>query len=280
MIFPPLFGHQYSHCWIDFRNTQDAYMRGRGIDYFENSRRATLAQRAYCIANPSGWLAYSDSLWGITASDDPDGYAAHGAPPPVSENGTLTPTASISSLPFASDEVLPVVRTLWNHWRPTLWGPYGWKDAFNPTRNWTGTDVLGIDQGPMVLMIENQQTGAVWRRCMRNPYIQAGLERAGFESSALAVPPSPGSPAGLALWASSGPGARVPRLHFRLPRAAHARLRIFDVQGRHVATLADGWSPAGEQDVNWDDAGRAAGVYLARLEAGGVSVQRRVVMLR
>src|SRR5712692_905166 len=105
VIFPPLFGHQYSHCWVDFRNIADGYMRSRGIDYFENSRRATLAQRAYCAANPGGWVGYSDTLWGITASDDTGGtYSARGAPPPQSDDGTLVPTAPISSLPFAPDE--------------------------------------------------------------------------------------------------------------------------------------------------------------------------------
>lgn len=97
--FPPLFGHQYSHCWIDFRGVQDDSMRARGITYFENSRRATLSQRDYCIANPSGFLGYSDSLWGITASDDPFGYSARGAPPNQGDNGTLVPTAPLSSMP-------------------------------------------------------------------------------------------------------------------------------------------------------------------------------------
>jgi hypothetical protein len=85
--FPPLFGHQYSHCWIDFRTIQDTYTRNKGITYWENSRRATLAQRNYCIANPGGWVGYGEDLWGITASDDPDGYVAHGAPRPRARTG-------------------------------------------------------------------------------------------------------------------------------------------------------------------------------------------------
>ena len=101
--FAPLFGHQYSHAWIDFRDIQDDYMRSRGITYHENSRRASLAQHAYCVANPLGWVGYADSLWGITASDDPSGYLAHGAPPAESENGTIAPTAALSSIVFTPE---------------------------------------------------------------------------------------------------------------------------------------------------------------------------------
>ncbi|OLD62541.1 MAG: hypothetical protein AUI33_13455, partial [Ignavibacteria bacterium 13_1_40CM_2_61_4] len=138
VIFPPLFGHQYSHCWIDFRNIQDAYMRGRGITYFENSRRATLAQQAYCIANPSAQVGYSATLWGLTASDDPPPdplYVAHGAPPAQNDNGTITPTAPISSIPFAPEIVTPTIQNLYDNYKPQLWGPYGFRDAFNLTSN-------------------------------------------------------------------------------------------------------------------------------------------------
>src|SRR5262249_5045901 len=99
VTFPPLFGHQYSHCWIDFRYIQDAYMQAKGITYYENSRRATLAQQAYCIANPGGFTAYGDSLWGLTASDVPSGYNARGAPPALNDDGTITPSAVGGSLP-------------------------------------------------------------------------------------------------------------------------------------------------------------------------------------
>src|SRR5690242_9139880 len=122
-VFPPLFGHQYSHCWVDFRYIQDDTMKVRGITYFENSRRATLAQRNYCIANPGGFLAYSDSLWGITASDDPSGYSARGAPPAQNDNGTLVPTAPLSSIPFTPTESIQAAWAMWRSIADVMWGP-------------------------------------------------------------------------------------------------------------------------------------------------------------
>ncbi|HAB15252.1 MAG TPA: Tat pathway signal protein [Verrucomicrobiales bacterium] len=178
--FAPLFGHQYSHCWVDFRGIADAFMRERGLTYFENSRRATLAQRAYCIANAGRFSNYGSLEWGITACDGPKGYAARGAPPSENDDGTLAPTAAGGSLPFAPEFCLPTLRHFEQRYGPKLWGPYGFRDAFNITENWWATDTLGIDQGPILLMIENHRTGNVWRRMMRSPIIQRGLNRAGF----------------------------------------------------------------------------------------------------
>lgn len=178
--FPPLFGHQYSHCWIDFRGIADAYMRDKGLTYFENSRRATLAQRAYCVAQSARFSNYGPLEWGITACDGPRGYGARGAPPAENDDGTLAPTAVGGSLPFAPEVCLPTLRELHARHAPKLWGAYGFRDSFNVTENWWATDTLGIDQGPILLMAENYRTGAVWRRLMRHPVIQSGLKRAGF----------------------------------------------------------------------------------------------------
>ncbi|MHB9008979.1 MAG: glucoamylase family protein, partial [Limisphaerales bacterium] len=183
--FPPLFGHQYSHCWVDFRHTADAYMRGRGITYFENSRRATLAQQAYCIANPGRFSGYSSNVWGLTACDGPGtggiaGYNARGAPPPQNDDGTLAPTAVGGSVAFAPEICVPTLRHLYDHYRTNLWTGYGFRDAFNLRVGWWDPDTLGIDQGPIVLMIENHLNERVWRRFMRVPEIRRGLERAGF----------------------------------------------------------------------------------------------------
>jgi len=178
--FPPLFGHQYSHCWLDFRGRADAWMRAAGWDYFENSRRAVLAQRAYCTENPLGHAGYGPWTWGITACDGPGGYAARGAPPAENDDGTLAPTAMVASLPFAPEVVLPSLRALHREWGARLWTRYGYRDAFNAGKNWVAEDVLGIDQGPMVLMIENHRTGATWRRMLSHPVVQRGLRRAGF----------------------------------------------------------------------------------------------------
>jgi hypothetical protein len=180
VVFPPLFGHQYSHVWIDFRGIQDAYMRAKGIDYFENSRRATLANRAYAIDNPLGWADYGADVWGFTASDIPSSYRARGAPPAQNDDGTITPSAVAGSFPFTPQESLAALRHMYDRYRTQIWGPFGFKDAFNPSQRWFADDYLGIDQGPIVLMIENHRTGRIWREFMQYPAIQRGLARAGF----------------------------------------------------------------------------------------------------
>ena len=186
--FPPLFGHQYSHCWIDFRHVADAYMTNHNSTYFENSRRATLAQRAYCIANPMSRIGYSSNVWGLTASDEPSGYAAHGAPPPQNDNGTITPTAPGGSVAFAPEVTIPTLLYFYKNFRPRIWTAYGFRDAFNIGAQWYGPDELGIDQGPIVIMIENYRTQRVWQLFMRNEEIQRGLQRAGFVPLTFKLP--------------------------------------------------------------------------------------------
>jgi hypothetical protein len=208
--FAPLFGHQYSHVWIDFRGIFDAYSRARGIDYFENSRRATLAQRQYAIDNPLGWRGYGADIWGLTASDGPAdvelpvqgvarrfwSYTARGAShTEVRDDGTIVPTAAGGSIPFAPALTIRALQAMREQY-PHVWGEYGFFDAFNPTFQftnvplthgrvvqgvgWFDTDYLGIDQGPILLMAENYLTGMVWEHMKRNPYVIEGLRRAGF----------------------------------------------------------------------------------------------------
>ena len=209
--FAPLFGHQYSHIFIDFRGIQDEYMRGRGIDYFENSRRATLAQRAYAIANPMGWTGYGADAWGLTASDGPADitrtvngqerrfwtYSARGTShTETRDDGTLAPTALGGSIPFAPEVTIPALHAIRERYGAGVWGEYGFWDSFNPTFTWTDVplrhgrlvpdvgwvdgDYLGIDQGPIVLMIENYRSGLIWEELKQSPYIVEGLRRAGF----------------------------------------------------------------------------------------------------
>ena len=212
LSFAPLFGHQYSHVWVDFRGIQDSYMRGRGIDYFENSRRATYAQRAYAMANPEGWKGYGQDIWGLTACDGPadaeleyqgkrrrfHSYSARG--PGFIDDGTLAPTAAAASLPFAPEIVIPAVLELRRRYGEHLYSTYGFLDSFNPSfeydvplkdgrrvpgLGWVADDYLGIDQGPILAMIENHRSQLVWRVMRKNPYIRAGLERAGFQGGWL-----------------------------------------------------------------------------------------------
>jgi hypothetical protein len=183
--FAPLFGHQYSHCWIDFRGMADDYMRRKGIDYFENSRRATLAQHAYCVANPGKFKGYGELVWGLTACDGPgfgkfQAYAARGAPPPEHDDGTIAPTATGGSVPFAPEICIRTLRYFYEHYRPNILTRYGFCDAFNLTAGWWDSEVLGIDQGPILIMIENYRSGRVWKTFMKAIEIQRGLKAAGF----------------------------------------------------------------------------------------------------
>lgn len=186
--FSPMFGHQYSHCWVDFRNIADPFMSSHDSTYFENSRRAALAQRMYCALNPLQRVGYSSNVWGLTACDGPNmkvggttyaGYAARGAPDGLDDN-TIAPTAAGGSLGFAPEIALPTLRYFYDHFRRNIWTPYGFRDAFNQAAHWWDADELGIDEGPIVLMIENYRTQGVWRRFMRNQAVQRGLQRAGF----------------------------------------------------------------------------------------------------
>ena len=209
--FAPHFGHQFSHIWIDFRGIQDEYMRGRGIDYFENSRRATYGQRQYAIDNPNGWRDYGADVFAVTASDGPadvtltiDGrqrrfisYAGRGAGADhILDDGTIAPMGVVASIPFAPEITIPAMKAMRERYGSNLYSTYGFLDAFNPTFRdesvrlthgrvvpgvgWFDTDYLGIDQGPIVAMIENYRSELVWREMRESPYIIRGLRRAGF----------------------------------------------------------------------------------------------------
>src|SRR5690606_25282220 len=210
LSFAPQFGHQYSQVWIDFRGIQDEYMRARGIDYFENSRRATLAQRTYAIENPMNWKDYGPNVWGLTASDGPQRtmqvyngeerefrhYSARGAGlRDAYDDGTIAPTAALGSLVFAPEVVIPAALEMHERYGDYLYSSYGFLDAFNPSfeydiplktgrrvpgKGWVASDFIGIDQGPILAMIANCRNEFVWDIIRRDPYVRRGLERAGF----------------------------------------------------------------------------------------------------
>lgn len=193
--FPPLFGHQFSACFIDTRDLVDPHMKQKGISYFENSRRATLVQQQYAIENPKGWVGYDSLTWGITASDGPgsqynfgdrkfEGYAGRGVSgrdETIADDGTLAPYGPLSSLPFTPELSIATIKNMKAKYGDKIWGKYGFYDSFNPTANWFDNDFVGIDQGPLFLMIENLRTGMVWNYVMKDPVIQKGLKRLRFE---------------------------------------------------------------------------------------------------
>jgi len=215
LSFPPLFGHLYTHVWLDFRKIQDPYMRRRGLDYFENSRRAVYAQQAYAIANPRHCKDYGPTVWGITASDGPAdvpradesgawmfrSYAARGVD--TYDDCTLAPNAAAGAIPFAPELAIPAVREMHRRYGTHIYAKYGFLGAFNPTFTsdvplrhgrrvngvgWVADDYLGIDQGPILAMIENYRSGLIWRVMRKNAYVRRGLERAGFSGGWLQTP--------------------------------------------------------------------------------------------
>jgi hypothetical protein len=172
---PPLFIHQYSHAWFDFRNKSDAY-----ADYFQNSITATTAHRLFCISLASEFPDYTDNLWGITSSDSVGGYISWGGPPAMGPiDGTVVPCATCGSLPFLFSDCIQVLRYMRVNY-PSVWQLYGFVDSFNPLTGWYDNDVVGIDLGIMALMAENQRTGFVWQTFMQNPEAVNAMALAGF----------------------------------------------------------------------------------------------------
>jgi hypothetical protein len=171
----PLFIHQYSHAWFDFRNKQDAY-----ANYFNNSITATQAHKLFCLSLAGQFSDYSNKLWGITASDSVNGYVAWGGPPAMGPiDGSVVPCAAGGSIPFLSSDCIAVLRNIQSAF-PKAWQRYSFVDAFNPLSGWYDTDVLGIDLGIMMLMAENQRTGFVWNTFMKNPEAVAAMTAVGF----------------------------------------------------------------------------------------------------
>ena len=175
--FAPLFVHQYSQAWFDFRHKRDNY-----ANYFQNSAIATDAHRIFCLELHSQFSDYTDSLWGITASDSEKGYVVWGGPPAMGPiDGTVVPCATGGSLPFLPAETMRVLHNIHDNY-PKAWCRYGFVDAFNPLTGWYDTDVIGIDTGIAMVMAENARSGYVWEMFMRNPEAKRGMAAAGFHS--------------------------------------------------------------------------------------------------
>jgi hypothetical protein len=173
--FAPLFVHQYSQAWFDFRGKSDGY-----ADYFYNSIIATKVHRQFCLELGKQFPDYSEDLWGITASDSQKGYVIWGGPPMMGPiDGTVVPSAAAGSLPFLPAESMRVLRTIRNRY-PAAWTNYGFVDAFNPLSGWYDTDVVGIDTGISMLMAENARSSFVWNTFMQSAEAKRGMARAGF----------------------------------------------------------------------------------------------------
>ena len=168
----PLFFEQYTYLGIDPRNLEDRY-----ANYWQQCVNHTLINREHCILNPHNYIAYSENCWGLTASDNDEGYSAHS---PTNDRGVITPTAALSSMAYTPDESLDALHFFYYKLGDKLWGEYGFYDAFNPTAGWVASSYLAIDQGPIIGMIENYRTGLLWDLFMSCPEVQQGLTKLGF----------------------------------------------------------------------------------------------------
>jgi hypothetical protein len=175
----PLFMHQYAHAWIDYRNRRET--RGDGIDYFNNSIKATLAHRAFCMNLAHEFPAFGPNVWGITASDSAKGYLAWGGPPRDPDiDGTVVPSAAGGSLMFTPELSLAALRAMREKYGDRVYGQYGFVDAFNPNTGWVDSDVIGINAGIILLSAENSRAGSVWNWFMRNPEIPRAMQLVGL----------------------------------------------------------------------------------------------------
>lgn len=173
----PLFFSHYSFLGLDPRGLKDQY-----ADYWEQNKNHTLINRAYCIDNPKKWKGFGKNSWGITASDSYVGYAAHS---PTEDLGVISPTAALSSFPYTPEYSMEALKHFYNDLKNKIWGEYGFVDGFSESKNWYAKSYLAIDQGPIIVMIENYRTGLLWKLFMSCPEIKSGLKKLGFESPHL-----------------------------------------------------------------------------------------------
>ncbi len=272
-----LFTYQYTHCWVDFREWRDSH-----TNYFDNSVNATLINREYCIDNPDGFEGYGGNLWGLTACDGPPPYFYQARGPFQFDDGTIAPTAAAGSTPFTPGYSYQTLRYMYDNYRSDLFGVYGFKDAFNLSidPDWYDEDYIGIDEGPIVIMIENHLCGLIWEKFMQNDEIITALQLAGFtgveETQIADVTP---------LRCYPNPFQDKTNVMFGVPKKSDVRISIYDVCGRLVRTLASGTMDKGIHNLEWD--GRdsqgkevSKGVYFCRLEDGKMDETVKMVLVR
>ncbi len=270
----PLFFTHYSYLGFDPRNKSDIY-----CNYFENNRNISLINRAYCIDNPEDHTGYSALVWGLTASDNPWGYYAH-EPRPEHDNGTITPTAAISAMPYVPDESKATLEHFYFTYGDKLWGEFGFRDAFNLDENWFATSYISIDQGTIVPMIENYRTGLCWDLFMQNDEIWTMLTDIGWtvgveqkyepliHSYELRQNyPNPFNP--------------QTTIEFTLPKAEGVTLEVYDLSGNGVALIIDDKKlKAGSHSVDFRAGNLASGLYFYRLKSNSFEQTRKMLIIK
>ncbi len=255
----PLFFAQYSFLGFDPRNLRDNF-----TNYFNLNRNHSLIHRAYSIDNPKNFAGYGENCWGLTASDDPDGYKVH-EPTSDRDNGTITPTAAISSMPYTPELSLAALKHFYRELGSKTWGWMGFYDAFNQHRNWWATSYLAIDQGPIIGMIENSRTGLLWNNFMFNPEIQPMLDAIGFIYDPNGMAPSVMSDVNIVV--SPNPVTTNGfTLHFTLPAAANLIFSIHDIAGKEIQTGISYRAKAGINAFDISNFTAPSGFYLLKIK--------------
>jgi len=261
----PLFFSHYSYLGFDPRGIADQY-----TNYFNRNTYHTLINRAHCVANPFNRAGYGESSWGLTASDNQNGYLAHEPANNITDNGTLTPTAALSSMPYTPALSMAVLKHFYRTYGDRLWGEYGFYDAFNPGTNWFATSYLAIDQGPIICMIENYRTGLLWDLFMQNPEIQPALDAIGFQPDETVVTSltSPGNLLEGAVTVAPNPATRFTTLAFQLRQPTQLGVYLLNANGQEVATLQAATAiAAGEQHFNYNLPALPAGLYFIQIKS-------------
>lgn len=263
----PLFFIHYTHLGINPHGLSDKY-----ADYWQEHVNTAKIHHAYAIANPKGHANYSDKNWGLTASDDPYGYTAH--QPMSNDNGTISPTAALASMPYTPEESMKALNYFYRERGKDLFGKYGLYDAFNDNLDWVQKSYIGIDQGPIVVMIENHRTGLLWNSVMKDADVQAGLDKLGFEYEVSTSAKKPEIEAEWKIY----PNPAKDRVYVSMPGANLNRpvvLNVFSLDGRMV------FSKNMESTGNgfyFDSSGLQNGLYLLQLQNGEIRFQTKLVV--
>lgn len=269
----PLFFVHYSFLGFDPRNKKDDY-----TNYFINNRNQTLINRAYCIDDPLNFEGYDEDTWGLTACDGPFGYNAFS---PTNDNGTIAPTAAISSMPYTPSESISAMKSFFYEYGNNLWGIYGFKDAFNLHYNWYAGSYLAIDEGPIIIMIENYRSQLLWNNFMANLEIQPMLDSIGFVPDYSGVLNEKEIPEDYSL-ENNYPNPFNPEtiIEYRIKETGPVTLKVYDILGNEIQTLVDEIRIPGKYRVRFNGSSFASGIYFYVLNAGGKLFCKKMCLLK
>jgi hypothetical protein len=270
----PLFFAHYSFIGFDPRDKKDAY-----ANYFIHNQNQSLINWTFCKENPKQWKGYSGDNWGLTASDDPNGYSAH-EPLSSNDNGTISPTAALSSMPYTPSQSIAALKYFYRKEGANLWGTMGFYDAFNPTRNWYANSYLAIDQGPIICMIENYRTGLLWKNFMQNPEIQTALDAIGFTKDNTTTVKNPLSTSDdFTLKIYPNPSQEHFVLEFDLFHNETVSLDVLDINGRIIKTIIHKKSlPLGKNQITVEKTGLKTGFYMLLLRGANFEKKGKVIV--